>query len=100
MLRIGVSTAVGWLRVIETGALSTSSISTRRASVNPLTACLEAEYIPCSGTTASETSLPTLISAPPCLRWGRAASEPLTTPQKLVSNNRRLSSSVTSSRRP
>jgi len=30
--------------VIETGDLSTSSISTRSASVNPFTACLDAEY--------------------------------------------------------
>jgi hypothetical protein len=32
--------------------------------LNPITACLDAAYMPSNGTTASDTSLPTLISAP------------------------------------
>lgn len=96
-----MSVAVGCTRTIETGLPATCSSSTRSASVKPFTACLEAEYIPCNGMTASDTSLPTLTSTPPLARRnGNAASEPLTTPQKFTSNKRRLSASETSSRRP
>ena len=74
----------GLTRVSEIGTPSASS-SIRSESVKPLTACLDAEYMPSSGATASDTSLPMLISAPPCfLRCGRATSEPFTTPQKFV----------------
>ena len=60
----GVSIAPGLISVTETGAPSAST-SMRSASVKPFTACLEAEYMPCSGTARSETTLPMLISAPP-----------------------------------
>ena len=71
-----MSTAVGWIKVTDTGALSASS-SIRSASVKAFTACLEAEYMPCSGIVASETSLPTLISVPPLdFRCGSSATEP------------------------
>src|SRR3954471_13887898 len=56
--------------------------------------------MPSSGTYAPDTSLPMLISAPPCFfRCGSAAREPFTRPQKLMSKRRRASSSLTSSRR-
>src|SRR3954468_4859842 len=80
--------------------LPSASISNRNPSVYPLTACLLAEYIACNGTTTSEASLPTLINTPPVwARWGNATIEPWTTPQKLMSKRRRLSSSRASSRR-
>src|SRR5688572_12886890 len=51
----------------------------RSASVNPFTACFDAEYMPCSGITASDTSLPTVMIAPPCCRsCCTATSEPCT----------------------
>ena len=94
----------GLTSVTETGTPSSSS-SIRRASVNPLTACFEAQYIPWIGIARSETAEPTLMSAPAyrpsLLRKCRAASsEPYTTPQKFVSKRRRWSSVVTSSIRP
>ena len=46
------------------GAFSTSS-SWRRASVNPLTACLLAQYMPWIGRAMSDATLPTVMMAPP-----------------------------------
>ncbi len=96
----GVSIWPGLIRVSDTGAFSSSS-SMRRDSVKPLMECLDAQYIPCSGTARSDTSLPRLINAPPCaFKCGSAASEPCTTPQKFTSNNCLLSASAFSSSRP
>lgn len=88
------------MSVTETGTWSTSS-SARRASVNPLTACLLAEYMPWSGMARSDATLPRLTIAPPrCRRCRAATSDPYTSPQKFVSNSRRESSSATSSSFP
>src|SRR5690606_39311807 len=59
-----VSMEPGFTSVTEMPASSCSN-SMRSASVKPLMACLEAEYIPCRGMAVSETSLPRLIMAPP-----------------------------------
>lgn len=58
--------------------------------------------MPCKGTARSDRTLPMLISAPPpaASRCGMATSEPFTSPQKLVSNSRRMSASLTSSSTP
>ena len=48
-----VLTAVGWISVMETGSASISSIS-HSASVNPLTACFDAAYMPIKGATDSD----------------------------------------------
>ena len=82
--------------MIDTGALSTCSTSTRSASVKPFTACLR------GGVHAQERGdgfgdLAADVDQRAALLLAGAAaptSEPLTTPQKLVSNSRRLSASL------
>jgi hypothetical protein len=59
-----VSIAAGLISVTEIGAPSFSS-SMRSESVKAFTACLEAAYMPCSGTARSDSSLPRLMMAPP-----------------------------------
>ena len=72
-----MSIALGLIGVTEIGAPSSFS-SMRSASVKPFTACLVAEYMPCSGSAMSEATLPTLTIAPPpfALRYLAAISEP------------------------
>ena len=55
-----------------------------------VTACFDAEYVPCNGTARSDTMLPMLMSTPPLRRMKRTAvRQPCTTPQKFVSKSRR-----------
>ena len=76
--------AAGLISVAATPAPSVCS-SMRRASVKPLIACLLAQYIPWSGQATFDATLPRLINTPrDAFRCGSAASEPWTTPQKLV----------------
>ncbi len=59
----GVSTEDGFTSVTRTGEFSCRT-STRRESIHPFKACLDAQYAPCRGTPRSLNALPIRIRAP------------------------------------